>query len=57
VRCVAHNTWTDKNGRHAQTSRDTEVFRKEGGKWLIWNEHASVPYDPNTGKAVLNAKP
>jgi uncharacterized protein (TIGR02246 family) len=57
VHCILQNTWTDKNGEHAQVSRLTEVFRKESGEWLIWNEHLSVPFDPATGKAVLNAKP
>jgi ketosteroid isomerase-like protein len=57
VHCAVHNTWNDKNGTHMQTSRDTDVFRKEDGKWLIWHEHFSVPFDPATGKAVLNAKP
>lgn len=57
VHCIVRNTWTDKNGTHSQTSRYTQVDRKEGGKWLIWHEHASFPYDPATGKAVLNAKP
>jgi ketosteroid isomerase-like protein len=57
VHCAIHNTWNDKNGTHMQTSRDTDVFRKEDGKWLIWHEHFSVPFDPATGKAALNAKP
>lgn len=58
---VAHyiilNTWTDKNGTHSQTSRYTGVDRKENGKWLVWHEHFSVPYDPSDGKVVMNAKP
>jgi ketosteroid isomerase-like protein len=58
---VAHSiirvTWTDKSGRHSQTSRYTQVDKKEGGKWLIWHEHYSVPFDPPTGKAVLTANP
>jgi uncharacterized protein (TIGR02246 family) len=57
VHCIVHNTWTDKSGTHLQTSRYTQVDRKEGGKWLIWHDHASVPYDPASGKAVFNAKP
>jgi ketosteroid isomerase-like protein len=51
------STWTDKNGTHSQTSRYTQVDRKEGGKWFIWREHFSVPFDLATRKAVLNAKP
>jgi len=57
VHSIIRQTWTDKSGTHALTSRYTRVDRKEGGKWLIWHEHASVPYDPATGKAVLNARP
>src|SRR5258706_15523954 len=57
VHCILHNTWTDKSGEPSETSRYTQVDRKDGGKWLIWHDHASFPYDPATGKAVLNAKP
>jgi ketosteroid isomerase-like protein len=56
VHYIVLNTWTDKSGTHSQTSRYTGVDRKEGGKWLVWHEHFSVPFDPATGKAVLNAK-
>jgi ketosteroid isomerase-like protein len=50
-------TWTDKNGAHTERGRYTQVLKKVGGKWLIWHEHFSVPYDPATGKAVLEASP
>jgi len=57
---VAHyivaSSWSDKTGTHSQTSRYTQVDRKEGGKWFIWHEHFSVPFDPATGQAVLDAK-
>jgi ketosteroid isomerase-like protein len=33
--CVIHNSWNDKHRTYLQISRLTEVFRKEGGKWLI----------------------
>jgi len=57
VRSSIVNTWKDKSGRpHSQTSRYTQVDRKEHGKWLVWHEHFSVPYDPATGKAVLDVK-
>jgi ketosteroid isomerase-like protein len=55
VRSRVVNSWTDKGGTHSQTSRYTGVDRKEHGKWLVWHEHASVPYDPASGKPVLNA--
>jgi ketosteroid isomerase-like protein len=50
-------TWTDRSGTHSVRSRFTQVLKKVNGKWLIWHEHLSVPYDPATGKAVLEAKP
>jgi len=50
-------TWTDKAGAHSELGRYTQVLKKVNGKWLIWHEHFSVPYDPATGKAVLEAKP
>jgi ketosteroid isomerase-like protein len=50
-------TWTDNNGKHFERGRGTHVFKKIDGKWLIWHEHFSVPYDPTTGKAVLDAVP
>jgi len=57
VHYVIRNSWTDKNGNHSQTSRYTQIDKKEGGKWLVWHEHYSVPFDPATGKAVFNAAP
>jgi ketosteroid isomerase-like protein len=54
---IQRNTWTDQTGTHSQTNRYTQVDRGEGGKWLIWHEHLSVPFDLTNGKAVLNAKP
>jgi len=39
------------------TVRVTDVYRKSGGKWLIVQEHVSVPVDPQTGKADRQFKP
>jgi len=50
-------SWTDKSGAHRERGRYTQVLKKVSGKWLIWHEHFSVPYDPTTGKAVLEARP
>jgi ketosteroid isomerase-like protein len=50
-------TWTDKNGTHRQRSRHTQILKKVSGKWLIWHEHFSIPFDPATGMAVPDAKP
>lgn len=49
--------WTDKNGKHFERARGTHILKKVDGKWLIWHEHLSVPFDPATGKAVLDASP
>jgi ketosteroid isomerase-like protein len=37
--------------------RVTDVYRKIAGKWLIVQEHVSVPVDVDTGKADLMSKP
>ncbi len=37
--------------------RWTACFRKINGKWLIVHMHASVPFDVETGRAVLDLKP
>jgi len=39
------------------TVRVTDVYRKVAGKWLIVQEHVSVPVDPDSGKADLLSKP
>ena len=39
------------------TVRVTDVYRKRRGKWLIVQEHVSVPVDLRTGKADLQSKP
>ena len=46
--------WTDKSGTHTERGRYTQILKKTNGKWRIWHEHFSVPYDPATGKAVLD---
>ena len=37
--------------------RATVCFRKTRGRWLINHEHSSVPFDANSGKALLDLKP
>lgn len=39
------------------TVRVTDVYRKIGGRWLIVQEHVSVPVDPRTGKGDLQSVP
>lgn len=52
-----HLAKTKTGGSHDVTVRVTDVYRKSGGKWLIVQEHISVPVDPQTGKADLQFKP
>jgi uncharacterized protein (TIGR02246 family) len=50
--------WTGKNGKAADmVVRVTDVWRKIGGKWLIVQEHVSVPVDLDTGKPDMMSKP
>jgi ketosteroid isomerase-like protein len=47
-----------KNGASRDvTVRVTDVYRKRGGKWLIVQEHVSVPVDLHTGKGDLQSEP
>ena len=39
------------------TVRVTDCYRKINGKWLITQEHVSVPVDMSTGKPDLASKP
>jgi len=55
--CMVRASWTEKSGNISQVGRFTMIFEKLDGKWLIWHEHFSVPYDPATSKAVFDAKP
>jgi uncharacterized protein (TIGR02246 family) len=58
----AHNMqtayFTGADGSRLDVSvRVTDVLRKANGKWLIVQEHVSVPVDLATGKADLASKP
>jgi ketosteroid isomerase-like protein len=48
--------WTDKQGAHHEVGRYTQILKKIDGKWVIWHEHFSLPYDPATDKIVRDAK-
>jgi len=53
-----HFVGTDKDGKvWDATARQTDMYRKINGKWLILHEHASWPVDFTTGKADLTSKP
>jgi uncharacterized protein (TIGR02246 family) len=49
---------TLKNGnRSGFWVRATFCFRKIDGNWLIAHDHASVPIDPESGRALLDLEP
>ena len=37
--------------------RATVCYQKKDGQWLITHEHGSVPFDPESGQALLDLKP
>jgi uncharacterized protein (TIGR02246 family) len=37
--------------------RATLCCRRADGRWLITHDHESVPFDPATGKALINLSP
>ncbi|MGH8113505.1 MAG: YybH family protein [Rhodanobacteraceae bacterium] len=50
--------FTDKHGkRDEMVVRVSDVYRKERGKWLIVQEHVSVPIDFKTMKPDMMSKP
>jgi len=56
--CIQHVTGTGKDGKPLDmTVRVSDDYRKIKGKWLIVQEHVSVPVDLATGKADLSSKP
>jgi uncharacterized protein (TIGR02246 family) len=55
---IQHGTWTNPDGTPGEiTVRVTDVYRKIDGKWLIVQEHLSVPIDMSTGKPDMMSKP
>jgi len=57
-RNVQAGTFTRKDGSKLNvTVRVTDVYRKLNGKWLVVQEHVSVPVDLETGKADLLSQP
>jgi ketosteroid isomerase-like protein len=50
--------FTSKDGKKMTViSRTTDIYRKTNGKWLIVEEHNSVPVDLETMKPDLQSKP
>jgi uncharacterized protein (TIGR02246 family) len=55
---IGDGTLTAKDGsKMHMVVRTTDVLRKSNGKWLIVQEHNSLPVDPATGKADMLSKP
>ncbi len=55
---IQHGTWTNADGSPGEiTVRVSDVYRKIGGKWLIVQEHVSVPVDLATAKPDMMSKP
>jgi ketosteroid isomerase-like protein len=55
---IQHVTGKTKAGQPIDlTVRVTDVYKKIAGKWLVVQEHVSVPVDLNTGKPDLQSKP
>jgi ketosteroid isomerase-like protein len=49
---------TDKQGKKLDLSvRVTDVYKKARGRWLIINEHVSVPVDLDAGMPDLRSDP
>lgn len=38
-------------------ARSTVCFRRTRGKWMVTYEHTSVPFDAESGKALVDLKP
>jgi ketosteroid isomerase-like protein len=51
-----HFNFVMKNGtKGALTLRQLDAFKKIGGKWLIVQQHISLPMDPRTGMGLLDS--
>jgi uncharacterized protein (TIGR02246 family) len=58
ARCLNRFGGTKKDGRRVLNSlRSTFGLRKIDGQWKVVHEHVSVPFDMETGKAMLDLKP
>jgi len=55
---IQHALFTRANGSKVDAVvRVTDVYRKIRGRWLIVQEHVSVPVDFDTGKPDLLSRP
>ena len=57
-RCLNHVAGALRDGRQvAMWLRTTVCFRKLEDEWTIVHEHTSVPFDANSGTALLDLNP
>ena len=56
--CLVRCGTTGENGKE-QTGwmRGTVCCRKSSGRWMVAHEHFSVPFEPESGKALLGLEP
>ena len=55
---LEHIAGTRRDGtRLDQWSRATLCWRRSGNRWLITHQHLSVPFDAQSGRALLDLKP
>ncbi|HEV7391611.1 MAG TPA: SgcJ/EcaC family oxidoreductase [Burkholderiales bacterium] len=58
ARCLNRFGGTKKDARRVLNSlRSTFGLRKIDGQWKVVHEHVSVPFEMETGKAMLDLKP
>lgn len=56
--CIQHVVWSNKEGSKTELNASvTDVYRKIAGKWLIVQEHLSVPIHIASGMAEMMSKP
>lgn len=58
MRALVHILGTLQDGKPLDmTFRDTAIFERKDGKWVVVHDHGSVPILFETGQAVMNAPP
>jgi ketosteroid isomerase-like protein len=58
MRALVHMVGTFKDGKSIDMAfRDTAIFERKGGKWVVVHDHGSVPIEFETQKAIFNAPP
>ncbi|MGH9684383.1 MAG: YybH family protein [Candidatus Acidiferrales bacterium] len=56
MRALVHIVGTLQDGKPLNMAfRDTAIFERKDGKWVVVHDHASVPIIFETGQAVMNA--